>query len=91
MYVKWFYAGACCIIKWLFSALQDWNVFLESFSKLELCILQHNVSLDSFPEMASIPPPRRRKKKLKWAPWKTGETESVCAFFPICIFELLFF
>ena len=54
-------------------------MFLERFSKLELCILQHNVSLDSLPQAGNVPPrmlpPRQRKRK--WRPWKTGETESV--------------
>jgi len=52
-------------------------MFLRSFSKLELCILQHNVSLDTFPTV--VPPlpayQRDRNKKAKWRPWKAGETE----------------
>jgi len=59
-------------------------MFLERFSKLELCILQHNVSLDSVPLAGDLPsrPPRRppalpRNRKMNWRPWKTGETEYV--------------
>jgi len=57
-------------------------MFLESFSKLELCILQHNVSLESIPQASDVlprpSPPlhyRDRSKNVKWRPWKAGETE----------------
>jgi len=54
-------------------------MFLERFSKLELCILQHNVSLESISQTNDALPPLRhddRKKKVtKWRPWKVGETE----------------
>jgi len=53
-------------------------MFLKSFSKLELCILQHNVSLGSFPEFNDGSPPsryRERYKRVKWRPLKIGETE----------------
>ena len=54
-------------------------MFLERFSKLELCILQHNVSLDSYPQLRNTPPPpvgrRAPRKKVNWRPWKYGETE----------------
>jgi len=59
-------------------------MFLESFSKLELCILQHNVSLKSVPQgdvlLQKPSPPFRhhdRTKNVKWRPWKAGETEYV--------------
>lgn len=52
-------------------------MFLERFSKLELCILQHNVSLDSVLQAGDVPLRPRRNRKVKWRPWKTGETESV--------------
>jgi len=59
-------------------------MFLESFSKLELCILQHNVSLDSVAEAGEVPPrpraPLHQNRKAKWRPWKTGETEYVCTY-----------
>ena len=57
-------------------------MFLESFSKLELCILQHNVSLESVPRGdAFLPQPspllrhRDHIRNVKWRPWKAGETE----------------
>jgi len=54
-------------------------MFLNGFSELELCILQHNVSLDSVPQVLPPQPERLRghSKKAKWRPWKTGETEYV--------------
>jgi len=55
-------------------------MFLESFSKLELCILQHNVSLESAAQVhAPQPSPpfrhRDRYRNMKWRPWMAGETE----------------
>lgn len=64
---------------------KDWNMFLESFSKLELCILQHNVSLHA--DNMSPPPFRNiaHKKKVKWRPWKTGETAKHTVSMPVVI------